>query len=106
MVAQKNTRVAFLPIGYADGLPRSLSCGVGSVLIHGCRVPIIGRICMDQLMADVTDIPDIKQGDVVILIGRDGNEEISVEQAADQAGTITNELLSRLNYRLEKFYLQ
>lgn len=104
--AERETTVAVLPIGYADGLPRSLSCGNGEILLHGRRAPIIGRICMDQLMADVTDIPDVNPGDVATLIGRDGQETISAEQVADEAGTITNELLSRLGTRLERFYFQ
>ena len=104
--ATRETAVAVLPIGYADGLPRSLSCGNGEILLHGQRAPIIGRICMDQLMADVTDIPDVNPGDVATLIGCDGQETISAEQVADEAGTITNELLSRLGTRLERFYFQ
>lgn len=104
--AAKETMVAVLPIGYADGLPRSLSYGNGEILLHGRRAPIIGKICMDQLMADVTDIPNVKPGDVATLIGSDGQETISAEQVADQAGTITNELLSRLGARLERFYFQ
>jgi serine/alanine racemase len=102
----RETMIAILPIGYADGLPRNLSGGNGEILLHGRRAPIVGRICMDQLMADVTDIPDVKPGDVATLIGRDGQETISAEQVADEAGTITNELLSRLGTRLERFYFQ
>lgn len=104
--AARKTAVAVLPVGYADGLPRSLSCGNGEILLHGRRAPIIGRICMDQLMADVTDIPGVKPGDVATLIGRDGNETISAEQVADEAGTIANELLSRLGTRLERLCFQ
>ncbi|MPN34879.1 Alanine racemase 1 [bioreactor metagenome] len=88
----------------ADGVSRSLSAGKGSVLIKGRRAPIAGRICMDQLMVDVTGIPDVKRGDVVTLIGRDGSEEIRAEQAAADAGTITNELLGRLGSRLERVF--
>lgn len=104
-VAEQETKVAVISIGYADGFPRSLSTGKGHVLIHGCRAPIIGRICMDQLMADVTGLPAIKRGDVVTLIGKDGSEEITAEQVAVNAGTITNELLSRLSDRLERVFL-
>lgn len=101
-VAHTNTKIAVLPIGYADGLPRNLSCGDNYVLIHGHRAPIIGRICMDQMMVDVTEIPSVKNGDIATIIGRDGKEEISAEQVAKNAGTITNELLSRLGSRLER----
>lgn len=103
--AQKETRIAVLPIGYADGLPRSLSCKGGDVLLHGYRAPIVGRICMDQLMVDVTELPDVRQGDIATLIGMDGVEEITAEQVAENSGTITNELLSRLSNRLERIFL-
>lgn len=94
-------KIAVLTIGYADGLPRSLSYGTGSVLIGGKRAAIIGRICMDQTLIDVTDIPNIRPGDVAVLIGRSGHLEISACDLAEQAGTITNEILSRLGARLE-----
>lgn len=104
-IAPKEMRIAVISIGYADGFPRSLSMGKGCVLIGGCRAPILGRICMDQLIADVTDIPDIRRGDAVTLIGRDGSEEITAEETAFRAGTITNELLSRLSdSRLERIF--
>lgn len=104
--ARAKTKIAVITIGYADGFPRSLSQGKGYALIGGCRAPIIGIICMDQMMADVTEIPEVNRGDIVTLIGKDGFEEITAEQAADQAGTITNELLSRLNAcRLERVFL-
>jgi serine/alanine racemase len=100
-VARRPTRIAVLAIGYADGIPRSLS-GIGAVLIHGKRAPIVGLICMDQMMVDVTEIAETRAGDVVTLIGQDGAEEISAEQMAAAAGTITNEWLSRLGSRLER----
>lgn len=103
-ITGRETRIAVLPIGYGDGVPRDLSCGRGRVLIRGCRAPIIGWICMNQLMADVTDIPAAEQGDIATLIGRDGPEEISAEQMAAGAGTITNELLSRLSGGLERVF--
>ncbi len=99
-------RIAVVSIGYADGFPRSLSTGKWYALIQGYRVSIIGRICMDQLIVDVTNIPDIERGDIVTLIGKDGSEEIAVEQVAFSAGTITNELLSRLSdSRLKRIFL-
>ncbi len=103
-IAVKRTKIAVLCIGYADGIPRSLSCGKGYVLIKGKKAPIIGNICMDQLTVDISDIPDVQQGDIATLIGDDGNEAITAEQVASLAGTITNELLSRLGNRIERVY--
>lgn len=100
--ADTDRTIAAVAIGYADGLPRALSCGVGSVLINGHRAPVIGRICMDQTLVDVTDIPGVRAGDTAVLIGASGGESISVCDLAGQAGTITNELLSRLGARLER----
>ncbi len=99
------TAIATVTIGYADGLPRSLSEGGAAVLLHGQRAPIIGRICMDQLLADVTAIPQTRPGDIATLIGRDGPESISAAGLADACGTITNELLSCLGPRLERLAL-
>lgn len=99
------TTIATVTIGYADGLPRSLSEGKGMVLLQGKPAPIVGRICMDQLLADVTDIPEIKPGDIATLIGNDGQESISAANLADACGTITNELLSCLGPRLERVAL-
>lgn len=100
--AVRPTVIAAITIGYADGLPRSLSAGKGSVLLHGQKVPIVGRICMDQLLADVTDLPQVQPGDTATLIGADGPETISAADLADACGTITNELLSCLGSRLER----
>lgn len=99
--AQRETRVAVVSIGYADGIPRELS-GKGSVLIHGKRAPIIGRICMDRLFADVSGILKTAAGDEVVLIGKSGEKEIAVSDYAYNARTITNEILSRLGSRLER----
>lgn len=95
--AEREMRVAVVAAGYADGIPRSLS-GKGEVLINGRRAPIIGMICMDQLMADITGI-EAEAGDTATVIGRDGGEEITVCELADRCGTITNEILSRLGQR-------
>lgn len=100
--ATRPTRLAVLSIGYGDGFPRALSCGKGQVLIRGQRVPVIGRVCMDQTLVDVTDIPFLRSGDEAVLIGASGQEEISVCDLADQCGTITNEILSRLGSRLTR----
>ena len=87
-------------IGYADGLPRALSQRGGQVLLGGTRRPMVGRMCMDQLLVDVTEGPEVAAGDVATLIGRDGGARISAEEVARQCGTIANELLSRLGPRL------
>jgi serine/alanine racemase len=99
------TRLAVLPIGYADGLPRTLSCETGKVLLHGQQVPIVGRICMDQLLIDITDVPEVRPGDIATIIGQDGVDEITATEVASLSGSITNELLSRLGSRLERVYL-
>ncbi len=98
--ARRESRIALLPIGYADGYPRSLSEGAGHVLLHGRAAPVIGRVCMDQLMVDVTDIPEAVAGDVAVLIGRDGSQRIEAADLAGSAGSIANELLSRMGRRL------
>lgn len=100
--AEEDMRIAAVSIGYADGLPRELSHGKGSVLIGGHRAPIIGRICMDQTIVDVSGIPRIQPGDTAVIIGADRGEEITVGQIAEQCGTITNEILSRLGARLDR----
>lgn len=100
--ATRPTVIATVTIGYADGLPRSLSHGKGALLLCGQRAPIVGRICMDQLLADVSGLPTIYPGDIATLIGRDGKEHISAADLGDASGTITNELLSCLGPRLER----
>lgn len=98
--AERETRLAVVAIGYADGLPRDLPQHGGAVLIRGRRCPMVGRMCMDQLLADVTGLPEVCPGDVATLLGRDGGQVILAEDLAEQCGTITNELLSRLGGRL------
>ena len=97
---ERPTTLAVVSIGYADGLPRNLALCGAQTLIHGQRAPIVGRLCMDQMFVDVTDIPGVQSGDVVTLIGRDGAAMITAEQVAECCGTITNELLARLGHRL------
>lgn len=104
-VAQHDQKIAVLTIGYADGIPRALSCGHGTVLLHGAQAPIIGRVCMDLTLVDITDIPDVKTGDIATIIGASGQREITVYDLAEEAGTITNELLSRLGGRLNRIML-
>lgn len=98
--ANRDSLIAILPIGYADGFPRNLSCGNSYALICGKKAPIIGKICMDQLAVDVTDIPDVKIGNIATLIGKDGDEEITAPMVAENSESITNELLSRMGHRL------
>lgn len=97
--AEDTLRIAVLTVGYADGLPRALSDAKGAVLIRGKRAPIIGKICMDQTIVDVSGIEHVKPGDVAVVIGRSGEEEITVCDIAGWAGTIANEILSRLGKR-------
>ena len=104
-VAEKPVRVATVPAGYADGYPRSLS-GRGWVLIRGKRAPILGRICMDQFMVDVTDIPEVKPGDKVVLIGKDGKEEISMEEFGDLSGRFSYEFACCIGKRVPRVYIK
>ena len=90
--AQRPSRIATITCGYGDGYHRAAT-GRTSVLIHGKKAPVVGRICMDQMMADVSDIPETKPGDDVILMGQDGSEKITAEDIATAAGTISYEVL-------------
>jgi len=102
--ADRPTKLATVCIGYADGVPRQLSGPDAACLVNGQRVPIVGRISMDMLMVDTTDIAPVKTGDVATLIGRDGAEIIRCEDFATAAGTITNDILCGLGGRLERIY--
>jgi alanine racemase len=102
-VTCKESLIATLPIGYADGYSRSLS-NQGEVLIRGTRAPVVGRVCMDMTMVDVTRIPGVETGDSVVLIGRDGEEEITAHEVAARAGTVCYEILSRIGQRVERVY--
>ncbi|MDP2951905.1 MAG: alanine racemase, partial [Chloroflexota bacterium] len=99
------SRIALVPIGYADGLPRILS-NRGSVLIKGRRVPIVGRVCMDLTMVDVTDIQGVAEGDEVVIIGEQGQESINAEQVAALAGTICYEVLCGVSRRVPRVYVE
>lgn len=103
--ARERIRVATIPIGYADGYPRRLS-GRASILVHGVRCPILGKICMDQCMIDVTAVPDAQVGDVVTMIGRDGDGEITVDELAEQIDTIHYELVCGISKRVTRVYLK
>jgi alanine racemase len=97
-----DTRVVTIPIGYGDGWPRALSSR-GEVLVRGHRHPIVGRICMDQLMVDIGQDSAFNE-DEVVLIGTQGNETISAEDVARTAGTIAYEILTGLNERIPREY--
>ena len=99
------TLIATIPVGYADGYSRLLS-NQGQVLIRGQRVPVVGRICMDHLMVNVSSIPGARRGDEVVLYGRQGEEEITVEEAAGRIGTINYEILCSVNKRVPRLYFR
>ncbi len=98
--AERDSRIAVLPIGYGDGFPRELSCGKAGVRIGGYVVPIIGRICMDQLAVDITDAADVVVGDTATLIDSQEGSLLSAPNVAEHSGSISNELLSRMGARL------
>lgn len=102
-VADCDRKIATISIGYADGYYRSLS-SKGQVLIRGKRAKIIGRICMDQMMVDVSDIPDVQQGDIVTVFGKDGNDEITFEEISEIAGTINYEFICGFSRRVPRIY--
>ncbi len=104
-VAEKNMRVATIPVGYGDGYPRSLS-NKGEVLIRGKRAKILGRVCMDQFMVDVTDIPDAAFLDPVTLIGQDGEERITVEELGALSGRFHYEFVCCLGKRIPRVYIR
>ena len=104
-VSEKSMTIATIPVGYADGYPRNLS-NVGYVLIRGKQAPIVGRVCMDQFMVDVTDIEGVSFGDNVTLIGKDGNEAISVETLSELSGRFNYEFICDLGKRIPRVYVR
>lgn len=102
-ITEKETRIATIPVGYADGYKRALS-NQGRVLIHGCFAPIIGRICMDQFMVDVTHVQDVQVGDVVTLFGTDGDACIPVEELANASASFNYEFVCGLSRRVPRIY--
>lgn len=102
-VTPKDMKVATIAVGYADGYPRSLS-SKGYVLIHGKKAGIIGRVCMDQMMVDVTDIPDVKVEDVVTLAGYDNGSFLSIEELAKLSGRFNYEFVCDITDRVERRY--
>ena len=104
-VTTRKTRVATVPVGYADGYRRSLS-GKFYVLIRGLRAPILGRVCMDQMMVDITDVPDVKIDDPVVLVGSDGNDVITMEEIAAAADSFNYEFVCGISRRVPRRYRQ
>ena len=104
-VTTRPTRVATISAGYADGFPRSISNRDGAVLVGGRRCPLLGRITMDLMMADVTAVPGVQLGDEVVLIGEQGGEEIFVAEVAERSGTIAWEIFSGIGSRVRRLYL-
>ncbi len=102
-IASSARRVATLPVGYADGYKRLLG-NRASVLIHGKRAPVIGRVCMDQIMVDISDIPEAVVGDRVVLIGEQEKEKITADELADLCGTISYEILTSISERVPRIY--
>ena len=102
--AAYHTRVATIPVGYADGLRRALS-NHGEMLIHGRRSTMIGRICMDQTMLEVTKIPGVQVGDVVTILGKDMHEQITATEMADWIGTISYEVVCGISKRVPRVYI-
>ena len=96
-------KIATVPVGYADGYPRSLS-GKGYVLIHGRKAPVLGRVCMDQFMVDVTDIPDVKMLDTVTLLGKDGENSITMEELGELSGRFNYEFACDIGKRVSRIY--
>ena len=104
-IAKRPTIIAVLPIGYADGYNRKLS-NRGCVLINGRRAPIVGLVCMDMTMVDVTDIPSVRIGDAVTVLGRDGDDAIWADEFAQWSGTIPYEVLCAIGPRIPRLYVE
>jgi alanine racemase len=94
--ALRRTRLAVVPVGYADGFPRALG-NRARVLVRGAPAPVVGRVCMNIFMADVTDVPEVRVGDEVVLLGAQGGSQVSAEELAGHADTINYELLARVS---------
>lgn len=100
----RDSLIGTVPMGYADGIPRALSNN-GDVLVRGCRCAIAGRICMDQFMVDLTDLGEAAAGDEVVVLGRQGSAEISADEIAERAGTISYEIVTRMSPRMPRIYV-
>ncbi len=104
--AEKKTKIATAPVGYADGFWRSNAQNGTQMLIRGQRVNIVGRVCMDQLMLDVTDVKGVREGDYITLIGTDKNETITADELAKNNGTIGYEMICAIGERVPRFYIK
>ena len=104
-ITERSTTVATIPVGYADGYRRNLSNRF-YVLIHGQKAPILGRICMDQMMVDVTHIPDVKSDDIVTLVGTNGDARITMEEISAAAESFNYEFVCGISRRVPRFYYQ
>lgn len=102
-ITSRRSRVATIPIGYGDGYPRNLS-NKGYVIINGKKAPIVGRVCMDHIMVDITDLENVENDNMVTLLGRDGNENITVEELSALAGTFNYEFVCNIGKRIPRVY--
>lgn len=102
-ITERESLIATLPIGYADGYNRQLS-NLGEVLIRGRRAPVVGKVCMDYIMVDVTDIPNVNTRDEVILMGRQGKEQITADEIAEKINSISYEVLCLIGKRVPRIY--
>jgi alanine racemase len=103
-VTKRESMIATIPIGYADGYSRGLS-NRGEAIVRGVRVPVVGRVCMDMTMLDVTEVPAVSEGDEVVLIGSQGNERITADDIAVKTGTISYEVLCGISSRVPRVYV-
>ncbi len=101
--AQRDSRIAQVPLGYGDGYDRHLS-NKGELLLRGRRVPVVGTVCMDSIFIDVTDMPDAKVGEEVVLVGSQGGESVTIAEIAERCGTVVQEVPVRMNVRLPRVY--
>ena len=104
-ITKRRTKIGTIPLGYADGYPWQLS-NKGEILVKGKRVPIIGRVCMDAFMVDLTELPEVKTGEEVVLLGKQGKDEIEADQIAGWANSFSYEIVSRMGKRLPRVYLK
>jgi alanine racemase len=104
-ITRGTERIAALPLGYADGVTRALT-GKMSVLVHGQRCPVVGTICMDQMMVDVTNVKDAKIGDEVVIVGKQGEEIITPEEMASARNTINYEIPIIFSKRVPRIYIE
>jgi alanine racemase len=101
-ILKRDTKIGTVCIGYADGISRNLGNGIGKMYVNGHLAPIVGNVCMDMCMLDITDVPDVKEGDVVVVFG----EELSVKTLADWANTIPYEILTSISERVKRIYFE